>query len=82
MSRVIDVDKSREKLKQKKQAIEKELTKVQEQLDRPGFKEKAPAEKVDAMMTQLAELEVQLGNVIEQLAVLDEGRWLAKQDDC
>ena len=72
LAKLIDVKKSREKLLLRRQAIEKDIAKVQEGLDRPGFKEKAPAEKVDAMLTQLADLQVQLQNVIEQLAVLDE----------
>jgi valyl-tRNA synthetase len=72
LAKIIEVEKSRAKLLSRKQAIEKDITKVQEGLDRPGFKEKAPAEKVEAMLGQLAELQVQLQNVIEQLAVLDE----------
>jgi valyl-tRNA synthetase len=72
LAKLIDVEKSREKLMQRKQAVEKDIAKVKEGLERPGFKEKAPKEKVEAMEAQLATLLTQLDNIISQLAVLDE----------
>ena len=72
LANLIDVEKSREKLLQRKQAVEKDITKVEEGLNRPGFKERAPQDKVEAMEKQLLDLKIQIESIQAQLAVLDE----------
>ncbi len=73
LAKLIDIEKSREKLNQRKQAIEKDLAKVQLTISNPNFKAKAPPEKVHTVESQLADLERQLESVESQLKVLDKG---------
>jgi len=73
LAKLIDVEKSREKLNQRKAAIEKDLAKVNLTMSNPDFKSKAPPEKVHTVENQLADLERQLESVNSQLAVLDKG---------
>ncbi len=72
LANLIDVEKTKEKLQQRIPPIEKEIAKVKDNLERPGFKERAPKDKVEAMERQLAELIAQLESVKAQLAILDE----------
>jgi valyl-tRNA synthetase len=72
LAKLIDVEKSREKLNQRKQAIEKDLAKVNGTMSNPDFKAKAPPEKVHLAESQLADLERQLDSVHSQLKVLDK----------
>lgn len=69
---LIDMDKTREKLNQRKQSVQKEIAKVQELLDKPGFKERAPKDKVEGMEHQLRDLENQQQSIQAQLDVIDE----------
>jgi valyl-tRNA synthetase len=73
LAKLIDIEKSREKLNQRKQAIEKDLAKVNLTMSNPDFKSKAPPEKVHALESQLADLERQLESVESQIKVLDKG---------
>jgi valyl-tRNA synthetase len=73
LAKLIDIEKSREKLNQRKQAIEKDLAKVNGTMSNPDFKSKAPPEKVHALENQLADLQRQLESVESQLKVLDKG---------
>jgi valyl-tRNA synthetase len=70
---LIDVQKSRQKLVQQKEAAQKESAKTEENLGNPNFREKAPAEKVEKMVALLAEQKAQLESIEEQLKILDEG---------
>ncbi|MFN8553322.1 MAG: valine--tRNA ligase [Candidatus Obscuribacterales bacterium] len=72
LANLIDVEKTKEKLQQRVQPIEKEIAKVKENLERPGFKERAPKDKVEAMERQLQDLYAQLEGVKAQLSILDE----------
>lgn len=72
LANLIDVDKTKEKLNQRKQALAKEVSKVQENLERPGFRERAPKEKVEGMELQLKDVQNQLASIDAQLAILDE----------
>lgn len=72
LANLIDVEKTKEKLQQRIQPIEKEITKVKDNLERPGFKERAPKDKVEAMEQQLVDLHAQLDSVKAQLKILDE----------
>jgi valyl-tRNA synthetase len=72
LANIIDVEKTKEKLNQRKQSIQKEIAKVQENLDRPGFKERAPKDKVEGIEQQLRELQAQLESIAAQIAILDE----------
>ncbi|MBU6453216.1 MAG: valine--tRNA ligase [Cyanobacteria bacterium REEB67] len=73
LAKLIDIEKSREKLNQRKAALEKDLAKVNGTMSNPDFKAKAPPEKVHAAENQLADLERQLESVHSQLKVLDKG---------
>lgn len=66
---LIDVEKSRTKLDQRKQALEKELAKITEVFSKPDFKARAPKEKVEAMQAQLTDIESQMSSVAAQLKV-------------
>jgi valyl-tRNA synthetase len=68
---LIDVDKTKDKLEKRKQAVEKEVQRTRDIVSNEDFKAKAPREKVDALIKQLDELEEQLNNIIAQLKVLE-----------
>lgn len=72
LANLIDVEKTKEKLQQRIAPVEKEIAKVKENLERPGFKERAPKDKVEAMEQQLLGLFTQLEGIKSQLAILDE----------
>lgn len=71
LANLIDVEKSRVKLVQRREAIEKELLKVKQILDNADFRAKAPKEKVDGLKAQLNDLEAQMSSVESQLKVLE-----------
>jgi len=68
---LIDVDKTKDKLEKRKQAVEKEVQRTRDIVSNEDFKAKAPPEKVDALIKQLDELEEQLNNIVAQLKVLE-----------
>ncbi len=68
---VIDVDKAKVKLQQRRSAIEKDIAKVEGQLNNPEFRTRAPQDKVKALVAQLSDLKGQLASVDAQLKVLD-----------
>ncbi|MBS1957154.1 MAG: valine--tRNA ligase [Cyanobacteria bacterium SZAS-4] len=72
LANLIDVEKTKEKLQLRITPVEKEIAKVKENLERPGFKERAPKDKVDAMVQQLMDLYAQLESIKAQLSILDE----------
>jgi len=67
LDKLIDIEKTKEKLNQRKQSIEREIGKSNEILADPNFKSKAPREKVEAVETKLADLKNQLASVESQL---------------
>jgi valyl-tRNA synthetase len=71
LGNVIDIDKAKVKLEQRKAAVEKDIERVQGQLNNQDFKAKAPKEKVEALETQLIDLKKQLENTLAQLKVLE-----------
>lgn len=70
LDRLIDVEKTKDKLTQRKQSIEKELVKVEQVFNNEEFKSKAPPDKVDVLQTQLEDLNKQMSHIKEQLKVL------------
>jgi valyl-tRNA synthetase len=71
LANVIDVEKSKAKLLQRQEAVQKDLLKVRQILDNPDFKTKAPPDKYAAVLTQLSDLEAQMSSVEAQLKVLE-----------
>jgi valyl-tRNA synthetase len=67
---VIDVEKTKDKLTQRIQSMEKEISKVEQVFNNEEFKSKAPPDKVDVMQTQLDDLIKQMSHIKEQLKVL------------
>lgn len=71
LSSQIDIEKTRERILSRKQSIEKECEKVRSVLEKPGFKEKAPKDKVENLEGQLKELSAQVESISKQMAVLE-----------
>jgi valyl-tRNA synthetase len=71
LANVIDVDKAKVKLQQRRSAIEKDIAKVEGQLNNPDFRTRAPQDKVKALVVQLSDLKGQNASVDAQLKVLD-----------
>lgn len=68
---VIDVDKTKVKLVQQRDAVAKDIAKVKQTLDNPDFRKRAPADKVAAQEEQLQQLETQLESIFAQLKLLE-----------
>lgn len=71
LASLIDVDKSRTKLVQRHQAIQKDLSKVRQILENEEFRTRAPKEKVESLEAQRQDLERQASSVESQLKVLE-----------
>jgi valyl-tRNA synthetase len=71
LSSLIDAQKSRNKLEQRKQSVNKEAARISEVLESGEFKLKAPQDRVQLMETQLAQLKRQLESIDSQLKVLE-----------
>lgn len=72
LGNLIDVSKSRIKLEERANAVRKELAKAEGMLNNPGFRTRAPQDKIDAMVKQVEELTLQLNSISDQLKILDE----------
>jgi valyl-tRNA synthetase len=72
LANLIDLEKTKTKLAQRKSAIEKDLAKVDGVLSNPDFMSKAPADKVETIKAEKGELQMQMASVAAQIAVLDE----------
>lgn len=72
LAKLIDVGKTKDKLNQRRQALEKEMAKVNQIIGNADFKSKAPPEKVKAIESQKEDLDKQLASIDSQLAVLDK----------
>jgi len=70
LSDVIDVQKTVDKLLQRKQSLEKEWQKGKQILDNADFKSKAPPEKVNALEEQLRAAETNISHIQNQIKVL------------
>jgi valyl-tRNA synthetase len=70
LSDVIDVQKTVDKLLQRKQSLEKEWQKGKQILDNAEFKSKAPPEKVNALEEQLKAAETNISHIQNQIKVL------------
>jgi valyl-tRNA synthetase len=70
LANVIDVDKAKVKLQQRRTAIEKDIAKVESQLNNPDFRTRAPQDKVLNMVAQLSDLKNQLISTDAQLKIL------------
>ncbi len=67
---IIDVQKTVDKLMQRKQSLEKERQKSKQILENDEFKAKAPPEKVNALEEQLQSAQIQIDHIQEQIKVL------------
>jgi valyl-tRNA synthetase len=71
LSSLIDTQKSKNKLVQRKNAVGKEVIRISSILEGGEFKFKAPKDKVDSLESQLAELNGQMQSIDSQLEVLE-----------
>jgi len=71
LANVIDIQKTKDKLLQRKQSVEKELQKTKQILDSNEFKTKAPLEKVQAVQKQAESVQLQIKHLEAQLKVLN-----------
>jgi valyl-tRNA synthetase len=71
LSNVIDVEKTKDKLLQRKQSAEKDLQKTKQILDSNEFKIKAPSDKVELVQKQLESAQTQINHLEAQLKVLN-----------
>lgn len=67
---LIDVEKTEKKLVSRKEATQKRLQEAQNVLEKPGFRDRAPADKVKAAEQVLSDLHQQLASIEGQLALL------------
>jgi valyl-tRNA synthetase len=70
LDKLIDIEKSREKLVQRLSAKEKDRDKVKGQLSNESFISRAPKEKVDEQKAVLADVENQIASINAQLEIL------------
>ncbi len=71
LAKVIDIEKTKDKLLMRKQSVEKDLQKTKQILESAEFKIKAPAEKVEAVRKQLESTQIQIDHLEAQLKVLN-----------
>jgi len=71
LSSIIDIQKTKDKLLQRKQSIEKEWRRTKQIIESNEFKAKAPPEKVAAVEGQLASTQTQIDHLEAQLKVLN-----------
>ena len=71
LDKLIDIDKSRDKLQQRRRALQKDIQTVDKTLNDANFQARAPKDKIAGMMEKLAELQNQLTSVDAQLKVLE-----------
>jgi valyl-tRNA synthetase len=71
LGNLIDVEKSRVKLIQRRDAIQKDIDKLAQSLNNKDFRDKAPAEKVRDLESKMAELDSSMQSVLAQMKVLD-----------
>lgn len=71
LANLIDVEKTRGKLLERKGVLAKKIAEKKQPFERPDFQAKAPKEKVEAMRLEIVDLEGQLSSVDSQLLVLE-----------
>lgn len=71
LANLIDVEKTRAKLLERKAVLAKKIAEKKQPFERPDFLAKAPKDKVEAMRLEIADLEGQLSSVESQLIVLE-----------
>lgn len=71
---VIDIEKTRVKLHQQRDAVVKDIAKSKQTIDNPDFRKRAPADKVTKLLSDLQQLEEKLGAIDAQLSLLDSGK--------
>jgi valyl-tRNA synthetase len=72
LGNLIDVEKSRVKLEQRRDAIQKDIDRLDQTLSNKDFIDKAPAEKVQDMQSKMSELQASMQSVLAQLKVLEQ----------
>jgi valyl-tRNA synthetase len=70
LDQLIDVEKTKDKLTQRAQSLEKDILKKEQVFNNEEFKSKAPPDKVDVLQTELDDLNKQMSHIKEQLKVL------------
>lgn len=73
LGKLIDVAKTKGKLVQQRDAVQKEIDKIKQTLDNPDFRKRAPADKVAAQETALKNAQNQLDAILAQLKLLEGG---------
>ncbi len=71
LGKLIDVGKTRSKLIQQRDAVEKDIAKVKQTLDNPDFRKRAPEDKVAAQEAALQLSKTQLQGIDSQLKLLE-----------
>ncbi len=71
LEKLIDVEKTRTKLVERKNVLNKKIAEKRQSFDREDFRAKAPPEKVETVRQELADLEAQRASVDSQLEVLE-----------
>lgn len=71
LEKLIDVEKTRAKLLERKNSLNKKIAEKRQSFDREDFRAKAPAEKVESMRLEIAEMENQRAGIDAQLEVLE-----------
>lgn len=71
LDKLIDVEKTREKLIQRLDAKGREQAKVAGMLNNPSFRDKAPKEKVEEQQSTLTDLDNQIASIEAQLKILE-----------
>jgi valyl-tRNA synthetase len=72
LGNLIDVEKSREKIERRRDAIQKDIDKLNQTLGNKDFIAKAPPEKVQDLQNKMAELQAAMQSVLAQLKILDQ----------
>lgn len=68
---LVDLEKERARLEKELAAAREEAARARALLERPGFKEKAPAHVVQQQEARLAEAEAKEAKLLDQLAALE-----------
>ena len=69
---LINVEKAKAKIMQRKEGVEKEIEKKKQTVDNADFVARAPKEKVEKLQVELKDLENQLESILSQLKVLED----------
>ena len=69
---LIDFEQERARVAREREKLEKELAKVEAQLQNPQFVERAPAEKVEELRARASDIGIRIGALTQMLEALGE----------